>query len=71
MTRAKRAPRQLAPAPLPAGTRVQHRVRGATGTVQKYDPQWSKGIFPVRWDGTQIWEACTADYVTAVPQAPS
>lgn len=63
-------PRQYASAPLAAGTRVRHRARGELGTVQHYDPRWSKGIFPVRWDRTRIWESCLAHDVVVVPETP-
>ena len=67
MPLAKTPPRRHVAAPLPPGTRV-HRcgVPDERGTVQVYEPKWSKGIFPVLWDRTQIWESCTADDVVAL-----
>lgn len=51
----------LAKAGLPEpGTRVSYTYRGQprNGTVQRYDPQWSQGGFPVRFDDGQ-WKRAT------------
>ena len=53
---------------LPAGTRVQkretgHRIRA--GTVMPYEPEYSRGSFPVRFDDG-VWEVLNASYVTVL-----
>ncbi len=48
---------------LPAGTRVQMRGRaGQQGTVMVYEPEYSRGLFPVRLDDG-IWQICDASDV--------
>ncbi len=45
---------------LPAGTRVQMRDRAKLkGTVMPYAPEYSHGLFPVRFDNC-IWQICHA-----------
>ncbi|MGH3899317.1 MAG: hypothetical protein ACRDTA_13965 [Pseudonocardiaceae bacterium] len=55
---------------LPVGTRVvrDHRPPGARprfGTVMPYEPEHSRGCFPVRF-GDGIWETCGLSDVTVV-----
>lgn len=43
---------------LPAGTRVQMRNRAQQkGAVMPYEPEHSRGLFPVRLDDG-IWQKC-------------
>lgn len=58
---------------LPPGTRVQRWPGGQLGTVQQYQPQWSIGTFPVRWDDLWdgaggVWETCGYNDVKVVPR---
>lgn len=60
-----------ASAGLPIGTRVQRRGTGRrtrTGVVMHYEPEHSRGTFPVRWD-SGIWEKCDAsDVIVLAPE---
>lgn len=52
---------------LPVGTRVQARGTGRRrqGVVMPYEPEYSHGSFPVRFDDG-IWEVLNASYVIAL-----
>ena len=51
---------------LPVGTRVcKPGARARFGTVMPYEPEYSQGSFPVRFDD-HIWEMLDVSYVTAV-----
>ena len=57
---------------LDVGTRVSLRCDGCPlgGVVQPYEPQYSDGTFPVRFDDG-IWRKMTVNDVTVVaPPAP-
>lgn len=57
---------------LDAGTRVSLQRDGGflSGVVQPYEPQYSDGTFPVRFDNG-VWRTMTANDVTVVaPPAP-
>lgn len=55
---------------LPAGTRVQMRDgAGQKGTVMAYEPEHSRGLFPVRLDDG-IWQKCHASDVIVLGPAP-
>lgn len=55
---------------IPAGTRVQMKGTGhrRQGIVMPYEPEYSHGSFPVRFDDG-IWQVLNASYVVVV--APS
>lgn len=57
---------------LDAGTRVRTQLGGCPlgGVVQPYEPEYSHGTFPVRFDDG-IWRKMTIDDVTVVaPPTP-
>ena len=52
---------------LPIGTRVQKGTgaRARLGVVMHYEPEHTRGCFPVRFDDW-IWEICDASDVTVI-----
>jgi len=53
---------------LQPGTRVQMKMRGQArrkGTVMPYEPEYSRGLFPVRFDDG-IWQKCHVSDVIVI-----
>jgi hypothetical protein len=57
------------PQDIVSGTKVQGRMSGRVGIVQRYRPN-QMGTFSVAWcDGSQLWEVVTADDVHVLARA--
>lgn len=55
--------------PPPVGARVQGRMSGRQGLVQRYRPN-RLGVFPVAWlDGSGLWSVAGVDDVLVVADA--